>query len=88
MAQEANQPNQGDSVQVDNVQLDRVQQPSEQQPQPVPIPDAGNDFLNDPAIATTLSVDSITLPGAIGTLRRDELAYSIAQRNADGSQGR
>ena len=52
---------------------------SEQQPAPIPIAENAN--LGDPAVTATLTVDSVTLPGQIGTLRRDQLAYSIAQSN-------
>lgn len=69
-AQEAIQPSQPENT---------PKASSEQQP--APIPDADNANLNDPAVTTTVTVDKVTLPGQIGTLRRDELAYSIAQSN-------
>ena len=64
-----------------------VSQPDQNMPQkfseeqPAPVPNAENLDLNDPAVTTTVTVDSVTLPLYIGTLRSDQLAYSIAQSN-------
>jgi hypothetical protein len=63
------------SSQVDNILNAR----SEEQPAPIPHTDNAN--LNDPAVTMTVTVDSVTLPGHIGTLRRNELAHSIAESN-------
>lgn len=47
---------------------------------PTPLPDAQNSYLEHPAIGDIVSSDYVTLPGTIGNLRRDELAYSVAER--------
>ena len=59
---------------------------AEQQPQPMPaeqqympLPDPDDSYIAHPAVAAIVTTDSVTLPGDIGTLRRDELAHSIAQ---------
>ena len=50
--------------------------------EPAQIPDADSSNLNDPAVAMTLAVDSVTLPEQASPLRHNELAYSIAQPNS------
>ena len=53
--------------------------PDTTEQQPMPIPDYDDSDAQHPAVAAIVTADYVTLPGNIGTLRRDELAHAIAQ---------
>ena len=44
-----------------------------------PLPNPDDSYAEFPAVASTVTTDDVTLPGMIGTMRRDQLAHSIAQ---------
>lgn len=50
-----------------------------------PIPDANNTNPDNPAVATTVTVDSVTLPEPVRPLPPNELAHSIAQPGEAGN---
>jgi hypothetical protein len=56
------------------------QQPLPTEPPPTPIPSVDDSYVDQAAIAATVTTDNVTLPGAIGALPHDQLAYSLAQR--------
>jgi hypothetical protein len=67
---------------------ENVPQPSQNLPEIVSqeltaIPDAVPPDLDGPAVTSTVTVDSVTLPLDIGTLQSHQLAYSIAQPSGD-----
>ena len=56
----------------------QMQSPQAIQPT-APLPSPDDAYTEYPAVASTVTTDDVTLPGSIGTMRRDQLAHSIAQ---------